>query len=213
MPVERAKNMNRSIALALAMLLFLVATWSKPQAHAQVHKNFATLHDALSAVRSKYSVPTGLEISASDSGEVPVALQLQQDDLAQALNQLVEQRPEYAWSLSDGVYDLYPKTKADSVSDLMLKNYLVKDATLDKASQALNSLPEFQTWLTTRKLTRREFQTGPAWNPNQRIDLNLRDVPLRSVLNKLIKNFGLTNWIIDRYGDRKEYIAIYFRND
>ena len=131
----------------------------------------------------------------------------------QTLNHLVEQRPEFVWKqLSDGTCDLYPNAK-DNLSDLMLKNYAVKDATLAEASRALNSLPEFQSWLSTRKVTRREFQTGPSWNPDQRMALDLTDVPLRTVLNKLIKTFDLTNWTIARYGDKKEYIAIYFRND
>jgi hypothetical protein len=40
--------------------------------------------------------------------------------------------------------------------------------------------------------------------------LSLNNVSFRTLLNTLIRQFGIADWVVVRYGDNQEYVRIYF---
>jgi hypothetical protein len=168
---------------------------------------------ALQAVRQGYAIPTGLEISDADPDNTPIILDLSAKDPAALFESIALQRSAYAWKLEDGVYELYPKSTTDRISDMMIALYYVNDATPQEASDAITRLPEFQRWLSDHHATRSEIIAGPRWglHPEQtKISLELHNVPLRAILNHLFSKVGSNGWGITRWGDKKQFLAINF---
>jgi len=193
--------------------MVLVSVVVQKPALAQSKQTFPTVSLALQAIRASYFVSTGFEMARNDLDNTPVTLVLSGTDAARVFENLVAQRPAYAWRLEGGVYDLYPKIAAQSASDLVVQSYVLNDATRADALDAIGRLPEFQRWLSAQRATRQEFIVSTSHSPkqrDQRISLVVGDTSLRNILNQLIKTFGDESWIIDRHGDNMEYIGVYF---
>jgi hypothetical protein len=91
--------------------------------------------------------------------------------------------------------------------------YYVNDATPQEASDAITRLPELQRWLSDHHAARSEIIAGPRWGEHSeqtKISLELHNVPLRAILNKLFSKVGSNGWSITRWGDKKQFLAINF---
>lgn len=195
------------LGYTLAALLALLGSHSQGAPPTQT---FPSLTNALDAIGSRYRIQLGLELVTNDSNGAPISLDLSGHEVGPVLDSLIVQRPAYIWSLQDGVYDLYPRVARDSVLDVNIRTFSVKQATPEEASRAISDLQEVKEWLSRYGVRRRELETGPRWkNSERRVSLTLSGVSLRSVLNHLVKELEGTDWIVVRYGDKAEYIAIY----
>lgn len=153
---------------------------------------------------------TGFENVTGDLDKTPVTLDLSGNDVAHVFDALVAQRPAYVWNLRDEFYDVYPKMKGDSFSQFSVASYVVTDATLREAIRSIDKLPDVQKWLSRRHTSRTDLIGGsrlmpPRRTPDQpqrRISLDLKNVPVRSVLNQVYRNFGETQWTIWHEGKR-----------
>lgn len=202
-------------ATVTAVLVILTLSYSNSKAQASglrpLTQTFSQIDLAIQAVRTNYAVPTGLETDIADQDNTPITLDFSGGDIAQVLDALVAQRPAYLWSHEDGVYDVYPKIKTHSVGDLTVALYVLQDATPLAASDSISDLPEVRIWIEEHHLTRREIFSGQRWsNPQAKISLMLRNVRLRTILNQLIRKFGNEQWTVSHYGEKKEFIGIYF---
>jgi hypothetical protein len=75
----------------------------------------------------------------------------------------------------------------------------------------VGQIPEIKKWLVTRSVSRREFQLGPSTlSSDKLVTLSLNNVSIRTLLNTLIRQFGIVDWVVVRYGDNQEYVGIYF---
>jgi len=177
---------------------------------------FTKIDLALQAFQQNYKVPTGIEYAEADaenSDNAPITVDFSSKDPGVVFRSMASQKPAYVWNLEDGVYELYPKSPPDRVSDMTIALYYVKDATPQEASDALTRLPELQLWLSEHHATRSEIMHGPRWgvDPDRtRISLELHNVPLRAILNQLFRKVGSSGWGISRWGDKKQFLAINF---
>jgi len=165
------------------------------QCHASCHgtsaQTFSKIYPAVEAIRASCSVPIGFDEAESDPDNAAITLDLNGNDVARVFDKLVVQRSGYKWSMEDGVYDLYPKAKPERLSGLIIKTFVLEEATHTEALVALDTLPEVRKWHSRRH----EYggvlisQAGhPQTEP--RISLVLKNVPVRTILNKLSLSLG-----------------------
>jgi hypothetical protein len=191
-----------AVTLGLHIFLFPVS--------ARTAQTFPTLTSALDAMGLRYKVHFGLEYSQNDQDKTPITLDLSADNVNSVLNDLIGQKPEYQWSIRDGVYDLFPKQNLVSLLDAQIRFFSIENASLKEASKAIDELPEVRDWLAKQGVTRRELELGSSnQSPDLRVSLTLTGVTLRCVLNRLVKVMGGVDWIVVRYGEKQQYIAIY----
>jgi hypothetical protein len=173
---------------------------------------FTTLRGALDDVAARYRIQVGLEYAAQDKDLQPITLDLSAKTVDAVLNQLVNQKPHYVWSFVDNVYDIYPKSNPDSILDVRIHEFSMKGLSSKEAANLVGEIPEIKEWLTSRSVSRREFQVcaGSCGESSEKlVTVSLKDVTLRTLLNTLIREFGILDWMVGRYGDDQEYIGIY----
>jgi hypothetical protein len=175
-------------------------------------ETFTTLQGALDEVAAKYQIQVGLEYAVQDKDLQPITLDLSAKDVDTVLAQLINQKPEYVWSFEDNVYDVYPRSNPDSILDVSIHDFTIEGLSSKEAARLLGEIPEIKKWLTTRSVSRREFENcvGSCGQPSAKLaTVSLKDVTFRTLLNTLIRQFGMMDWTVGRFGDNQEYIGIY----
>jgi hypothetical protein len=87
----------------------------------------------------------------------------------------------------------------------------MKDLSSKDAADLVGQIPEIREWFVTRSDSRHEFQVGPSTlSSDKLVTLSLNNVSFRTLLNTLIRQFGIVDWVVVRYGDNQEYVGIYF---
>jgi hypothetical protein len=195
---------KKRIFLSLAALLFL---HTRAVAEPKSAEIFPNINSALEAIRGTFHVSTGFENAIGDLDKTPVALDLSGNRVALVFDALIAQRPAYAWILKNGFYDVYPKMRAGSFSQLTVADYVAKDATLMEAVDAIDKVPKVQRWLKRRHMSRGNLiaesvlmPPGGHGPPRRRQSFELKNVPVRTILNQVYGSFGETHWSIWREG-------------
>jgi len=202
----------------ICILLSLVGT---PRIDAQSEQSFQNINIAVQAIRQTHDILTGLEIPATDeANKSPVILDPSGKDLTHVFDLVTARRPAYTWNLQDGVYDVYPRQQAESLSQLNVSVFVLTNNTLDEAQAALFDLPEVKAWLSAHRAARggggaehSGLGPGPAgpFPEPKRVSLSLANVKLYNVLNQLITKFSRAQWIIGHVpaqGRFTEYVSI-----
>jgi len=203
--------MKRHTFFPFLLLISTVIPALRGQNDGRNGQTFSKIDLAVQAIREAYSIRTGTETAADDADIQPINLDLGGKDIPEVFRHLVSQRRAYSWVLENGVYDLYPAANGQGLSEITVHAFILKDASRLDASQELSKLPELQKWLSDHHASRKEIINESTYrNKDQRVSLSLSDMPLRTVLNELIGSFGDTQWAISHYGDRMQYVAIYF---
>jgi hypothetical protein len=208
--MKRTRHVSRRVALSLIMVLGPAMRVS-----AQTVETFPTQNAALAAIKSRYTITIGLEVSAKnpDLSQRPISLHMSNADVPGVLDELVREWPGYMWTLRDGVYDLYPRDSAAGILDEKISSFAILNASPSEASHAIDRLPEVRRWLTEHGVRRRELETGNmsvVGVSRTNASLSLSDVPLRTLLNRLADELPSRQWTVVRYGDSAQYLAIYF---
>jgi len=109
------------------------------------------------------------------------------------------------------VYDVYPKSNSDSILDVKIHEFIAKKLSSKNTADLVGQIPEIKEWLITRSVSRREFQIGPSAPSSEKLaTVALNNVSFRTLLNTVIRQFGIVDWVVVRYGENQEYIGIYF---
>ena len=174
-------------------------------------ETFTTLRGALEEVAAKYQIRVGLEYAINDKDLQPITLDLSAKSADTVLTQLINQKTDYAWSFADSVYDVYPQSNSDSILDVKIHEFIAKKLSPKNTADLVGQIPEIKEWLITRSVSRREFQIGPSAPSSEKLaTVALNNVSFRTLLNTLIRQFGIVDWVVVRYGENQEYIGIYF---
>jgi hypothetical protein len=200
----------KPVTIGLAILAILASPFGARSKVAQKLESFPTFSGALEEIEARYKANVGFE-SVVNASDHQVSVDFSPVEVAGALRSLVAHEPVYTWKLDNGVYDVFPKAVRDSVLDVVVRDFSVKDVTLEEASDSISSLPEFRSWLSAHHARRHEIYlySGHIKGASSRVSLVVSNVPLRTVLNDLIIVSGERQWTVLRYGDKEEYIAIY----
>lgn len=202
-----AKYKLLTALLPLALVCFLRAGVPQRQSGTE---SFPSMSTAIDAIATKYNVRVGVEYAQDDSDRFAIAVDLSTPNPVAAFNSLIAQKPEYTWSLSEGVYDLHPKSRSGSLLDVNIQTFSLNRATPEQISVTIDNLPEVKTWLATHHVRRRELDMGSTSGASApRITLSLSDITVRTILNRIILESGRTRWTVIRYGNKGQYIGIY----
>jgi hypothetical protein len=188
-------------------ILFLIITLPilAPPIHGikRSAETFPNMDSALFSIRQTFNVSTGLELAIGDMDRGALRIDLYGNNVARVFDSLVKQRPGYRWRLEDGVYDVYPKAKAHTFSQVKVADYVVRDVTLREAVDEIEKLPEVKQWLATNRMRRQNLITATGLGvppPLQRRSLALQDVTVRTILNRIYRSFDKTEWTIWNQG-------------
>jgi hypothetical protein len=161
-------------------------------------ETFTTLRGAIDNVAATYRIQVGLEYAAQDKDLQPITLDVSVKSVDAVFNQLVNQKPDYVWSFVDNVYDIYPKANPDSILDARIHKFSAKGLSSKEAASLVGEIPEIKEWLTSRSVSRREFEicAGSCGQRSEKlVTVSLKDVTFRTLLNTLIREFGTADWM------------------
>jgi hypothetical protein len=176
--------------------------------------NNLSLWGALSTLAEKHKVLIGFEAMPPTSGvnQTDVLnMQFQQGTIEDLLNEMMQIHPEYKWVKSRGVINVMPSAKPNPLLELMISDFRVEKVTGYEASQVITDLPEVQAALPKLGLTRRELLNfSGAYDPTKekRITLELHNVTVRQIMNKILQASGKDSWIFSIHGDKNQYFLL-----
>jgi hypothetical protein len=176
-------------------------------------ETFTNLREALDKVAIRYQIRVGLEYAPQDKDLQPISLDLSEKSVDTVLNQLASQKTDYVWAFADNVYDIFPKSNSDSILDVHIREFEIKALSSTEALSAVGEIPEIKRWLASHSVSRRELYVcvgSCGVHSEKLVTLFLKGITFRTLLNTLVREFGTSDWMICRYGDRQEYIGIYF---
>lgn len=197
-----------------ACILMLLAAFgeldAKSRPSPRAAQSFPTMTAAIDEITTQYKTRVGLEYASNDVDRTPINLDISESAIAKVLDSLVAQKPDYSWELIDGIYDIHPKAVSDSILSVHIRAFSVTGATGREVSEAISLIPEVKEWMLRHGVQRRELETGSRWaESDPRVTLHLKDTSLRSLLNRVVKERQVKEWIVVRYGDKQQYLAIY----
>jgi hypothetical protein len=142
-----------------------------------------------------------------------ISIEMHRGTREELLNEIVEHEPGYTWEERDGVVNVFPRAHVDTVLDIRIARFHVRNAGYSEIHAAIVAQPEVKEWLERNKLTERtpapiDILIGKNGSDLPRISLELRDVTLREIMNAIIRSAGFRFWSVGRWGEKDEYLAI-----
>jgi len=178
------------------------------------------INQLLAKIAYKYDVPISLEVASDEDlvNSKVLTVQLKKGTLADVLNNIVKQKPSYTWKTSDSVIRVFPN---DDFRDPLLQtvlqtriNHIVVRKSTAKLNfrEALTRSPELKNLLVSYgvRASNEAFSRSDINPFGGDFSIDLVDVPVRSVLDTLIKNSKTKYWFINREGENREYLLINF---
>jgi hypothetical protein len=167
--------------------------------------NFALI---TGSVLQRYGIPSGLELNKGFEYRA-ISVRVVHGTVANVLDAIIAQAPDYKWLDTDGVVNVIPKRDAKSILNLRLAHFRAQNADVAELSQMIASLPEVREWLVENRVTERSVHglLGPVAPPVE-VSLDLRNLTLRELLNSIVKQPGVSGWSFSRYGDHGQYLQI-----
>jgi hypothetical protein len=178
------------------------------------------LHLMLATIAYKYKVPISLEVATDDnlSAGIPIIVHMKSGTLANVLDLIIEQRPSYTWQLSDNVISVFPKREArdavlESVLDTRIERFSIPKATSQITfRESLNKLPELKRFFADNGIVASNeiFSSYDVKSLGSSFSMNVTELPIRSILNHVIRDSDRKYWFINRYGANRQYLLINF---
>lgn len=178
----------------------------------------SNIHMLLSELSDLKKVPIGVEISPQDDllRKKTMRLQIKHGTLADVLNSIVKQNPLYTWKIQDQVVNVLP---VEASRDPLLRNVL--EAKLEKFSiqrgmtrfslrQTLITLPAINMILTQYNVVaeNQSFMSRDFDPLGRGYGLEAANVSVSALLNQVVRESQTKYWIIQRYGNRKQYFVL-----
>jgi hypothetical protein len=172
-----------------------------------VHLQGQSLGQLLSDLSLRYDVPVGLEVALSKDELTDYRIDFNDGTLAELLKQLVVSRPEYSYEIQDDVVNFFPKENhRDPILAQLLTTHLssfsVKAGTSCwNLEQDLMATSEIRRVIEANGIKTGKLNFTGAYIPQlgEHFVLKVSDLPLRSVLNKIVRESpNARNWIIQR---------------
>lgn len=178
----------------------------------------SNIHLLLSELSDQKKIPIGVEVSPQDdlSQTKTIRLQIKHGTLADALNSIVKQNPLYTWKIQDQVVNVLPVATS---RDPLLRNVL--ETKLEKFSihrgmtrfslrQTLITLPAINMILTQFSVVaeNQSFMSRDFDPLGRKYSLEAANVSVYALLNRVVRESQTKYWLVQRYGDRKQYFVL-----
>lgn len=171
----------------------------------------------LSDLSTQKNLPIGLEVSPQDdlSQTKTIRVRIKRGTLADVLTSIVKQNPLYTWKIQDGVINVLP---VEANRDPLLREVL--ETRLEKFSmergmgkfyvrQTLSTTPAIKTILTQHKVVADNSALSRDFTPLGRgYELEASNITVFSLLNRIVRESQTKYWIVQRYGDRRQYFIL-----
>jgi hypothetical protein len=216
---------------ALLVLVLISSSSGQSKGHAfdrnvadlsvtNLHIRAENINKLLAHIAYKYGVPISLETAVDENllKSKDLTVQLRNGRLADVLNLVVKEKPSYVWEATRGIVRVFPK---EEFRDPFLETLLaarISQFTVGKATAKLN----FREALTRRSELKELLGSYGVRTSNEAshrrdiepfggdFSLNLENVSVRSILDKVIKDSRTKYWFIYRDGEHREYLIINF---
>jgi hypothetical protein len=103
--------------------------------------------NVLRIVSAAAKVPIGIEVIPDSKRTVKI--NQVRGNVRQVLEEIVNAEPRYKWEVRDGVINLMPRERNESLLDVMIPKFDLRDANAEDVPAALINLPEIQSWLSS----------------------------------------------------------------
>jgi|SRR5580704_3824539 hypothetical protein len=225
--VCRMPRANRRVAISVALIIgqILSASVGAGSLGKSVTKNPLSkkitafeenapyMSEMLLRISQKYGVRIGVDLGPK-SPHSPIAVYVAQGNVEDLISATVAKTPGYKWTEVGGVVNIGPETDATTLLDIVIPHFQVKHATPADIHSLICSLPEVKLWLEQNHLEERtafvsDILIGKNGVTNQpRVSLNVRNMTLRTIMNRMVKSPGFSSWMVGRWGDRDQYLTI-----
>jgi hypothetical protein len=159
-------------------------------------------------------VPIGFEATpdgdSSSTGLEGPRIALMKGTIREALDALMVAEPCYAWEQTRGVVNVFPRERIDSLPNVTLRRFKVNAVLLSKTTTKICHCPEVRSWMARAGASEKSLSTLPsrAILNEQLISLDLSNVPVRGVLNQIIKASRSCYWCYFRYGRNNSFFSL-----
>lgn len=231
------QKMMSSLGVCILVLLFGANNFSRAQKSAVAGKDDALAAKQLENVQIEaqsigrlfadlslsYDIPIGLEIALNDDESAIYHIDFKKGTLSELLTQFVARHDQYAWEITDGVVNVFPK---DYHRDLLLEELLetkigsfsIKEKTnCWTLVESLITTPEIKEILEIKKTTYRSRSFSGAYIPQlgRHFTLDVSNMQLKTILNKVTKESQTAKfWLITRNGnDQTLFIGLSARHE
>jgi hypothetical protein len=124
------------------------------------------VYNAAEEISQKAHAPIGVD-AILPRKEPTIVLDFQGGTLADLLNNLVSQAPDYEWKeAEDGVIHVFRRNAQVSLLDVMMDYPGAENKTRQEIWQDLSKRPEISQWLVSNHCTRQEFLSGSEFKSN-----------------------------------------------
>jgi hypothetical protein len=162
-------------------------------------------------------LPIGFEASAPDttslsSGEGfrAARVSVEKGTWRDVLNALVGAAPAYIWEEVDGVVNVSPREKEDSLPNVAVRSFEVENLNSNDALRRLTNTREVQRWLKRTGLEQKDFSTFPITDGgrSRTLSLALANVTVKTILNAILTGSGRYYWTYFRYGRDNRFFSL-----
>lgn len=158
----------------------------------------------LEFLANEYRIPAGIEIVSSNRtkfAEKRITINVLQSPLETVLNTIIQADPRYRWEVSDGVINLLPKNKDDSLVDVEVTSFQIDNLSRLETKRAIADLPEVVSEMKSLGLEPAPISLWPYRDKRDplRLSLNLRNTTLRKILNEVAKRTKF--WSVSSFGE------------
>jgi hypothetical protein len=183
----------------------------------ELHLTNATLIYALSTLAVDYRIPVGLEVSDADHNEARINITLKNAKLRDVLDSIVKQDKNYRWEIRDGVVNFIPVRSRNevlkSLLDTRIAHFAPKNGfTPFEIRSSITELPEVKSVLLTNKVYAINIDNinGHSVYIDKTFNLDVSDMDIRGILNKIVRESAYKLWMVQRYGKNKDGLLISF---
>jgi len=172
----------------------------------------------LSRIAYKYDVPIGVEVSRDDDllNGTKVILQMNSGTLRDALDAVISQNPLYTWNMTDDVINVVPRALS---RDLFLKALLetrFQNFSIERGEprihirESLTTRPELRRLLKASgvRAVNETFISRDSRPLDRDFSLDVSNLTVRTILNRVIKDSKARYWIVNRYGKNRRYLLL-----
>ena len=222
----------KSLRISLILILVLVAGHfaksksGQPQSNAadtpvaNVNIEAKNINQALAQIAYKYNVPISLEAAADEDllKSKRVTVQVTSGKIANVLDRIVQQKPEYTWEANESGVRVFPRSDfrdslLQTVLELRIGRFVLpKRSAKLTFRQTLAGSPELKRLLASYgvKASNEAFSQYDIAPFGDDFSLNVENTTVRSILDRIIKDSPTKYWFIKRDGENKEYLLINF---
>ena len=184
----------------------------------EVNIQESNIHLVLLKFANQYKLPIGLEVAADDDllkGR-NLSVRVKSGTVKDVLDAVASQCHDYTWELKDDVINVFPKRPnrdplLENILAVRVKAFAIEEGTARiEFTKAVASSHEVSSLLEANglKVEYEIFSKYDIGSLGRRFSVNVSDVTVKSLLNQVIKRSETKYWLLNRYGENRQYLLL-----